>query len=272
MVELGKMHKLEVTWDKGTVLVSHADIYLPLKNAPMDLKTGDQLEVFVYKDVDGKITATAHKPKLVLGELAVLTVVEITTFGAFLDWGLEKDLLLPVKEQVGKVQKGETVLVGMFLNSSERLCATMRISDLLSSRAPYKENDRAKGIVYRINKDFGAFVAVDNKYQGLIPNKELYGNCAEGDEVQVRIKRVKEDGKLELSLREKAYTEIEGDAQKILDRLKANGGSLRLHDHSSPEQIKVQLQMSKKAFKRAVGRLLKEGAIVITNEGIKLMW
>jgi predicted RNA-binding protein (virulence factor B family) len=148
----------------------------------------------------------------------------------------------------------------------------MNIYNLLSSESPYKENDRVPGTVYSISKELGAFVAVDNKYQGLIPNKELYGNYTEGDSVEVRIKKVRQDGKLELSLRKEAYNEIEGDAQRIIDKLKLKGGLLLLNDSSSPEKIKAELNISKAAFKRAVGRLLKEGAIKITEEGIKLLW
>lgn len=277
-MELGKMTKLQVVSkvQSGIYLNKEGrgqdDIYLPLKHGSEEVKVGDELEVFVYPDTEGKIRAALDKPKLTLGELAVLKVVNTTNFGAFLDWGLEKDLLLPLKEQVGKVKIGDSCLVALFLNSSRKLCATMRVYDLLSSESPYKENDRVHGTIYRINKDFGAFVAVDNKYHGLIPNNELYGSFTEGDDIEVRIKKVRQDGKLELSLRQKAHTEIEGDARKILDRLKASGGNLRVNDDSSPELIKAQFQMSKSAFKRALGRLLKEGAIVITDEGIKLMW
>lgn len=279
MIELGKVQKLEVVrkTQMGAYLNSKKDkdkedILLPTKQVPSEIKTGDEVEVFIYKDSEDKMLATTKKPKITLGELAALSVVDITTFGAFLDWGLEKDLLLPIKEQVGKISKGGTYLVGLFINSSDRLCATMKIYDLLSTESPYKENDRVHGTIYRINKDFGAFVAVENKYHGLIPNKEFYGHYAEGDNVEVRIKKVRQDGKLELSLRQKAYMEIESDAQKILDRLKSKGGTLQINDNSSPERIKAELNMSKGAFKRAAGRLLKEGAIIITDEGIKMMW
>jgi predicted RNA-binding protein (virulence factor B family) len=207
-----------------------------------------------------------------MGELSVLTVIATTGIGAFLDWGLEKDLFLPFREQVGRVTKGSKCLVGLYIDSSNRLCATMNIYNLLSTESPYKENDRVHGTVYNISKEMGAFVAVDNKYQGLIPNKELYGNFSEGDNVEVRIKKVRPDGKLELSLRNESYNEIESDAQKIMERLKLSGGKLLINDNSSPEQIKAELNMSKGAFKRAVGRLLKEGAIKITDSGIEIAW
>jgi predicted RNA-binding protein (virulence factor B family) len=279
MIELGKTQKLEVASkiQIGLILKQRKDkagdgVLLPKNQVPQDMEIGEEIEVFVYKDSEDRPVAAMKKPLLAIGELAVLRVVEVTGIGAFLDWGLEKDLFLPFREQVGRVQKDGKYLVGLYVDNSERLCATMNIYNLLGTSSPYKENDRVKGTVYGISKEFGAFVAVDNKYQGLIPNKELYGNFAEGDTIEVRIKKVRPDGKLELSLRQEAYNEIEGDAQKILDRLKDNGGTLLVNDSSNPEKIKAEFNISKAAFKRAVGRLLKEGAIKITDKGIELTW
>lgn len=279
MIEQGKMQLLEVVRkDKqGLYLNSKKakdqnDILLPRKQAPQEIGIGEEIEVFVYQADEERLLATVKRPKLLLGELAVLKAVDVTAFGAFLDWDLEKDLLLPVKEQVGRVVKGGSYLVGLFINSKGRLCATMKICDLLSAKSPYKENDRVHGTIYNINQELGAFVAVDNKFHGLLLNNELYGNYTIGDQVEVRIKKVRQDGKLELSFRQEAYNEIENDAQKILGRLKMGGGTLLLNDSSSPDQIKAELKMSKRAFKRAVGRLLLEGAIKITDTGIELSW
>jgi predicted RNA-binding protein (virulence factor B family) len=279
MIELGKMQKLQVARKTqiGVYLNSESgkdkeDILLPQSQVPKEIEVGDEIEVFIYKDSEDMIIATIKKPKLTIGELDALKVVETTNIGAFLDWGLEKDLLLPFREQVGRVVKGGKYLVGLYVDSSNRLCATMNIYNLLSNQTPYKVNDRVKGTIYSISKELGAFVAIDNKYQGLIPNKELYGNYSIGDNVEARIKIVRQDGKLELGLREAAYNEIEGDAHKIMDRIESNGGKLSLNDSSAPEIIKAELNMSKAAFKRAVGRLLKEGAVKITDKGIVKMW
>lgn len=279
MIELGKMHKMEVVrkthngfylnWKKEK---DKNDVLLTENQAPQEIKTGEEIEVFVYRDDEGSMIATVKRPKLLLGELSVLKVVDTTSFGAFLNWGLEKDLLLPVKEQVCKVVKDRSYLVGLFVNDKGRLCATMKIYDLLSASSPYKENDRVHGTIYNINQNLGAFVAVDDKYHGLILNNELYGNYAIGDKVEVRIKKVRPDGKMELSLRQEAYNEIESDAQQILERLKMSDGTLLLNDNSAPEHIKAELNMSKRAFKRAVGRLLREGAVKITDKGIELTW
>jgi uncharacterized protein len=279
MIELGKLQKLIVI-RKTTIGVylnskndrDTEDILLPRSQEPENIGIGDEIEVFVYKDSEDRIISTLKTPKIKLGELSVLRVVSTTDIGAFLDWGLDKDLFLPFREQVGKVIRGGTYLVGLYVDSSNRLCATMNIYNLLSSQSPYKENDRVNGTIYDISKELGAFVAVDNKYQGLIPNKELYGNYKAGDNLEVRIKRVRQDGKLELSIRKEAYNEIEGDAQKVIEKLKLKGGTLLINDSSAPELIKAELNISKGAFKRAVGRLLKEGAIEITKEGIKLLW
>lgn len=278
MIELGKMQKLEVVkkTQNGVLLNTKdrkgSDVLLPKSQVSQQVETGDEIEVFIYKDSEDRTIATVRRPKLAIGELASLRVLETTNIGAFLDWGLDKDLFLPFREQVGKVRKGGTYLVGLYVDGSGRLSATMNIFNLLSSESPFKVNDRVRGTIYGISKELGAFVAVENKYQGLIPVKELYGNYSEGDDIEVRIKKVRQDGKLELSLRNEAYNEIEGDAKKIMDRMKSAGGSLPLNDSSSPELIKRELGMSKGAFKRAVGRLLKEGAIKITVKGIEMMW
>ncbi len=279
MIEIGKSQKLQIVRKTqiGVYMNTKSDknkedILLPKNQVPQDVEVGDEMDVFVYKDSEDRMICTLKKPRITLGELAVLQVVETTNIGAFLDWGLEKDLFLPFREQVGNVKEGSRYLVALYIDSSNRLCATMNIYNLLSSESPYKENDRVNGTVYSISKELGAFVAVDNKYQGLIQNKELYGNYKEGDSVNVRIKKVRQDGKLELSLRNEAHNEIEGDAQKIMDMFKLSCGAISLNDKSSPEAIKAELNMSKAAFKRAVGRLLKEGAIKTTDKGIERIW
>lgn len=279
MVEIGKMQKLKVIrkTELGAYLNANNaedrnDILLPKHEVPRGLEIGDEIEVFIYTDSEDKIIATVKKPKLTIGELGFLRVVENTKFGAFLDWSLPKDLLLPIKEQVGKLKKGDLCLVGLYINNKNRICATMKIYNLLSTQSSYQKNNRVHGTVYSINPDYGIFVAVDNKYHGLIHNNELYGDYTVGDILELRVKRVREDGKLELSLRNEVYNEIETDAQMIMARLKSGGGILQINDNSSPEQIKAELHISKRAFKRAVGRLLKEGAIKATEKGIELTW
>lgn len=276
MIELGKVQKLKVirmTKVGAFLNTQHGgdeeDILLPRNQVPQDIEIGDEVEVFVYKDSEDRMIATMKKPKITIGEIALLRVIDNSKIGTFLDWGLEKDLLLPFKEQTHEVEKDGMYLVGLYVDKSNRLCATMKIYKLLSNESPYKENERVEGVIYQINEDLGAFVAVNNKYSGLIPKKELYGDYKCGDSVEVRIKKIREDGKLELSLRKETYDQIEDDAGRIYDKLVLSGGKLSLNDNSSPEEINAELNMSKGAFKRAVGRLFKERKIQITERGIE---
>lgn len=276
MIKLGEIQKLQVMKlsEMGAYLnaidqPNKDGVLLPKNQIDRDLNIGDEVEVFVYKDSKDRLIATTKEPKITIGELAKLKVVEITKIGAFLDWGLEKDLLLPFSEQTKRLQKGKGYLVGLYVDKSERLCATMKINKLLSCDAPYQVNDRVQGTIYSLNKEIGAFVAVDNKYHGLIPKHELYGEFKQGDKIEGRVIKVKEDGKLDLSLRDKGYKHIEEDAELILSRLQSNNGFLSLNDYSSPESIKQELNISKNAFKKAVGKLLKEGRIVLKEDGIQ---
>lgn len=211
--------------------------------------------------------------ELKAGDILLLEVVDVKEFGAFLDAGLERDILLPEKEIEGEIKKGEWIPVALKENLRDQsLFATMHLYEFLSDDSPYKKNDMVRGTVYKNNKNLGLFVAVDDKYHGLILNKEIYGDFSIGDNIEVRIKSVREDGKLELSTRQPAYSEIEDDSKEILDYLKKNQGRMPFNDNSSPQEIRQVFNISKKAFKRAVGRLLKEGVIEISEDGIHLSW
>lgn len=244
-------------------------VLLPTKQVPDGIKVGHQLEVFVYKDSKDRPIATTRKPKITLGELVPLRVVQETKIGAFLDWGLERDLFLPFREQITKVRIGREYLVSLYVDKSRRLCATMDVYKYLINESPYGKDDTVKGIVISVNDDVGAFVAIDNKYYGLIPKNELFGKVECGDPIEGRVTKVREDGKLNISLRAKAYIQMDKDSQLILDRMAKKGGKLLLNDKSTPEKIKSELNMSKNAFKRAVGRLLKEGKIKFIDNGIE---
>ncbi len=183
--------------------------------------------------------------------------------------GLEKDLLLPFKEQTHRVRAGEECLVALYVDKSMRLAATMKVYPYMSNESPYKKDDKVTGTVYEINENLGAFVAVDNKYYGLIPDKELYGDIHEGDQVEARVLKVREDGKLDLSPREKAYVQMDADSKLVLKVIDEYEGVLPFNDKVSPEIIKREFHLSKNAFKRAVGRLLKEGKIKITEKTIE---
>lgn len=278
MIQVGKYQTLIIIEEtqKGMYLnekePSERPVLLSYKEITDTMHIGQTLDVFVYRDSKGRKIATLKKPKIVLGQLAPLKVVSINHIGAFLDWGLDKDLFMPFKMQVGRIHKGETHLVGMYEDKSGRLCATMKVYESLLSDSPFQVNDVVTGTVYSIKEAYGAFVAVENKYHGLIPIKEMYGDLEIGSNVSVRIRKIREDGKLELSLRKTTHLQMEDDARKIMDMLEVEEGFLPLNDKSSPETINEMMQMSKAAFKRAVGRLMKEGAVTIVGEGIKRNW
>ncbi len=279
MIELGKMQELEVVREKdfGVYLGESGKgdndggqtILLPRKQVPEGTKTGDLLTVFVYKDSEDRLIATTTVPKVTLGSTAVLEVLEVGKIGAFLDMGLEKDLLLPFKEQTHPVRKGERVLAALYIDKSRRLAATMKVYPYLRSDSPYHTGDEVDGFVFEINPEMGAFVAVDQTFHGMIPQRELFAGFKTGQNVHCRVTRVREDGKLDLSAREKAHNQIFEDAELVLKVIGEFDGVLPFNDKASPEVIAREFKLSKNAFKRAVGHLLKEGKIEITETNIK---
>lgn len=275
MIELGRIQTLVVQREKefgvylGETAQEKHSVLLPAKQVPEGTKVGDELEVFVYKDSEDRLIATTKKPLLQVGEAAVLTVRDVAKIGAFLDMGLEKDLLLPFKEQNHRVRQGEQCLVALYIDKSKRLAATMNVYSYMSAESPYQKDDMVKGTVYELNEDLGAFVAVDNRYFGLIPKKELYGDIHLGDSIDARVIRVREDGKLDLSPRQKAYMQMDADAELVMKVIEEFDGVLPFNDKARPETIMREFKLSKNAFKRAVGKLLKENKIRITEKTIE---
>lgn len=245
-------------------------VLLPQKQVPEGIELGDPIEVFLYKDSRDRLIATTNEPKLTLGGLAVLEVADTGKMGAFLNWGLEKDLFLPFKQQTAKVAKGDKCLVSLYIDKSERLCATMKVYHMLSTESPYQKNDKVQGIVYDISDQFGVFVAVDNKYSARIPKKETNGRLRVGDIVEARVTAVKEDGKLDLSVRERIPEQMDKDVELIVKTIRGYNGALPFTDKAAPERIQAEFGMSKAAFKRAVGRLLKQNKIQIVDDKIIL--
>ena len=276
MLRLGEKQVLEIvkTVDFGVYLAQDQEhkeerVLLPAKQVPEGSRIGDRLEVFLYKDSGDRLIATTQTPALTLGQVALLKVAQVGKIGAFLNWGLEKDLLLPFKQQTGKVQEGDSVLVSMYIDKSSRLCATMKIYHLLRNNSRYQKDDIVTGRVYEISERFGAFVAVDDCYSALIPAREMFGDLKVGQEIKARVTKVLEDGRLNLSVRQKAYLQMPEDADKILKLMERYDGSLPFTDKASPELIKEKTGMSKNEFKRAVGNLLKAGKIEILAESIR---
>lgn len=273
MLELGRRQELVIhRLTEIGAYVGEADspetaVLLPGKQVPAGARIGDRVDVLIYKDSEDRMIATVHESKLVIGQVGFLEVVQVSGIGAFLDWGLERDLFLPFKEQTKKPQAGDTVLVTMYVDKSERLCATMRIYDHLSAEPPYQKGDTVKGIVYEI-KPLGAFVAVDDRYFGLIPSSEVYQDFQLGERISAQVMKRRQDGKLDLRVRRKAYKQMDTDAELLWKRLEEAGGYLPFHDKSDPEEIRKAFGLSKAAFKRAEGHLLKAGRISLSPDGI----
>lgn len=273
---LGRVQRLYVTKQtkNGVYLGSYEfpelHVLLPNNQVPEGIEKGDILTVFLYKDSEDRLIATTTVPRVLLGEFARLSVTDVTNIGAFLDWGLAKDLFLPFKEQTHRVKKGEEVLAALYIDKSGRLCATMHIYEYLKTGGDFTAGAHVDGMVYEILESYGAFVAVEDMYSALIPHNEMNRELHVGDTVHARIKEVREDGKLTLSLQEHVPVQMGMDAEQILERLTADGGFLPFHDKTSPEIIKREFKMSKNAFKRAIGRLMKEKKIDIRPDGIRL--
>lgn len=278
MIELGKRQELSIIKrvEFGVYLASKGEgeeanerVLLPGKEVPEDAQIGDMVNVFIYRDSKDRMIATTREAGLLVGETAALKVKETGKIGAFLGWGLEKDLLLPFKEQTRSLEAGEECLVALYVDKSGRLCTTMKVYPYLRTDSPYRKDDRVEGRVYEISDRFGVFVAVDDKYSALIPKREPAAGLKEGDKVIARVSEVLEDGKLTLSLREKAYIQMGKDAARLMEMLEAEGGRFSFNDKADPELIRSKTGMSKNEFKRAVGNLYKQRLIVIEANGIR---
>ncbi len=275
MLQLGKRQELTVVkrMKFGVYLAEGKDaeerVLLPVKEVPDETEIGDRMEVFLYLDSKDRMIATRREPYAELGGIAVMEVKEVSNIGAFLDWGLEKDLLLPFKEQSRRVAQGEKVLAAVYLDKSRRFCATMNVYEYLETDSPYQKDDRVTGTIYETEGNFGVFVAVDNRYSGLIPKREAAGNYRIGDTIQVRVTAVKPDGKLDLSPNERVEVQMDKDAELVMKVIEEYEGVLPFGEKVSPEIIKREFGISKAAFKRAVGRLYKQGRIQIMENRIK---
>ena len=275
-IELGKYQELIVTkkTDFGVFLDTPTGedsqkILLPKAQVPAGTDLKDVLKVFVYKDSEDRPIATTLEPDLTLGNVARLYVTQVTPIGAFLEWGLAKDLFLPFKEQLYKVQEGDAVLVTLYIDKSERLCASMHVYDALRNDSNYQKDDEVSGRVYEISENFGVFVAVDDMYSALLPKKEVFETYRINQPIYARVAQVMEDGRLTLSVKKKIPEQMNEDADFIYRCLEQEGGFLPFHDKSAPEAIKNRFHMSKNAFKRGIGHLMKKGLITIANDGIR---
>ncbi|MDE6024709.1 MAG: S1 RNA-binding domain-containing protein [Lachnospiraceae bacterium] len=277
MIEVGKWNTLKVIRSKDFGIYLGEDgnagdtILLPRKQVPENIKAGAVMNVFVYRDSQDRLIATTNVPYITLGEIKRLRVRNVTEIGAFMDWGLEKDIFLPFKEQTAKVEEGREYLVRMYADKSDRLCVSMKLYKYLKPIEGYEKGQSFKGMVYEYKKGMGAFVAIDDIYPGLIHENELYSKVYPGDEVEGRIIEIREDGKANITLREPVYKQMEEDSDMVYAIIKSYKGVLPFTDKADKEIIKKEFGLSKNAFKRAVGRLLKEEKIKITEKTIEII-
>ncbi len=291
MIQLGKTQKLKVlrstsvgvylgeeqdplavfarrTTSNPSSMTDTKDLLLPKNEYRTAPRIGSELSVFVYKDSSDRPIATMKKPALEIGGFALLEVRQVTPIGAFLDWGLAKDLFLPYREQTAALTEGKKVLVTLYVDKSSRLCASMKLYRKLLTSGVFKKGEWVRGHVYELSKNFGAFVAVDDKYSALIPRATISQKIEVGDEVKARIVKILDDGRLELSLHEEAHKEISSDCDRVRELLAKNGGFMPYHDKSDPEEIRRVFGMTKNEFKRAIGHLYKLSEITIGEDGI----
>lgn len=277
MIRLGEYQTLTVEQltRHGAFLVDPSDpeggdVLLPGSQVPEDTAKGEPLPVFVYRDSKDRLIATMKRPKLALHEVGRLEVVSVSRIGAFLDWGLEKDLFLPFKEQPrdARVREGDVILCAVYTDKSDRLCATMNVYPYLEKESPYAEGDTVEGTVYETSDNFGVFVAVDDRYSALISRQEAVRKLSPGEKVTARVAKVLPDGRLNLSLRARVAEQMETDADVLIAYMERNGGVIPFTDKAAPELIRSALGMSKAQFKRAVGRLYKEREIRIEADRI----
>lgn len=275
-MELGKVNRLTLVKlvDFGAYLAEGMEdqerVLLPAKQVPQGIGQGDSLDVFLYKDSSDRLIATMARPLAMVDQFALMKVKELTKIGAFLDWGLEKDLLLPYRQMLGRVEAGDQILVRVYVDKSQRLAASMKeIYPMLRSDSPYQAGDEVRARVYEFSRDFGTFVAVDDIYSAMIPRHEDARQLRIGDQISCRVTGVKRDGKLDVSIRGKSYETIGEDAEAILRLLESYAGVLPFTEKASSEVIRRETGLSKNAFKRAVGHLYKEGRVSIEDGKIR---
>ncbi|TYP95404.1 hypothetical protein LX73_0705 [Fodinibius salinus] len=278
MLNLGTFQTLNVArqTDHGYYLqnTSHKgddEVLLPTSLADRELQKGENVRVFLYKDGEERLTATMQQPKITRDSIAFLRVKEVNKIGAFLDWGLDKDLFVPHSEQLDSMNENQSYLVWMYLDEkTDRLVASEKLDHFLDNSEITVEEHEEVNLWIRKKTDLGYKVVINEKYDGLIYHNEFYRDVHYGDKTTGYIKQIRSDNKIDVTLRPIGYDKVEPNAQHILDRLQQVGGYLDLHDKSDPDEIQNRLEMSKKTFKKAIGRLYKKEIIRIEDDGIYL--
>ncbi|WP_136668208.1 S1 RNA-binding domain-containing protein [Flavobacterium sp. H122] len=275
MIEIGKFNTLKIarSTNVGLYLTDGAsDVLLPNKYVPSEYEIDDEIEVFVYLDHEERPVATTLEPYIFLNEFALLRVNYINKFGAFMNWGMEKDLFVPFKEQARPMEEGKRYLVYMYIDEkTNRLVGSSKTNQFLDNKNITLEKGEEVDLIVSHITEVGINVIINEKHKGLLYKNEVFEDLRTGDRIIGYIKNIRPDGKIDVSRQSFGVERIDASAQKVLDELKASRGFLRLHDNSNPEDIKTILQMSKKTFKKAVGTLYKKKLIEIKEDGIYLI-
>ena len=249
-----------------------SEILLPNKFVPTGMKPDDEISVFVFKDSEDRFTATTEHPYILLNEFAVLEVVDVNPVGAFLDWGLEKDLLVPYSEQASKMKIGNSYTVYLYLDEkTQRLAATSKTNKILKKNEISVKVGEEVELLICNSTDIGINVIINNMHEGLLYDNELFQAVTPGEKIVGYIKNIRPDNKIDVSLQKQGYSNVEPNAKKIMDSLKDNNGFLNLTDKSDPIIILAKLEMSKKTFKKSIGLLYKQKLIKIEEDGIYLV-
>lgn len=277
MLEIGKYHRMRIDreTEPGLFLSNEAgdDVLLPNKYVPEEYKIWDELDVYVYLDHEERPVATTLKPYIELNSFGYLRCTTVSDIGAFLDWGLEKELFVPFAQQARPMKVGSWYIVYMYLDEkTNRLAATSKTIKYLSNDLKDDENapkkfDKVQVLISHIT-DLGANAIINSKYKGLIYKEDIFEDIRTGDQLEGWVKKIRPDGKIDIVLQEEGYKSIEPNAQYIYEELTANEGFLPLHDKSTPEDIQAQLGLSKKSFKKAIGTLYRDKKILIKEDGI----
>ena len=276
MIQLGEYNTLEILRDTDPGLFlgdgEDGEVLLPNRYVPEEFEIGDKLEVFVYLDNEERPVATTDKPFITKGEFSLLRCNQVNKYGAFLDWGLVKELFCPFKEQAFKMKAGGWYLVHCYLDEdTERLVASSKTNRFLDNKELTVSKFEEVDLIVSHPSEIGMNVIVNNKHLGLVFKDDIFKDISVGDRLKGIVKKIRHDNKLDIALSQLGYRNIEPNAQHILKVLNDNSGFIPLHDKSSPEDIKEQLQMSKKSFKKAIGSLYKDRVITIDANGITLI-
>jgi predicted RNA-binding protein (virulence factor B family) len=279
MLEIGKYNTLTILRDTkvglflGNTTDDKDDILLPNKYVPKVFEIGEEIIVFVYLDHEERPVATTLQPYILVNEFALLRVNYINQVGAFMDWGMEKDILVPFKEQARPMEKGKRYLVYLYVDEkTNRLVASSKTNQFLSNENITVEKGEEVDLIVSHITELGINVIINEKHKGLLYKDEVYDESIRtGDRAVGYIKNIRPDGKIDVSLQRQGDENVEPNAEKIVDELRASRGFLRLNDNSHPEDIKTVLKMSKKTFKKAIGSLYKDKLIEIKDDGIYLV-